>query len=160
MEIRKTRAAEIDAVMDIYAQARKFMAEHDNPNQWKTHKPLREHIERDIAEGYHYVCTEDDEIIGVFRFSKGIDPTYVKIYDGQWLDDSEYAVVHSIASSGKVKGTGSFCLEWAYNQHNNIRIDTHRDNYVMQNLLKKLGYKYCGIIYLADGDERLAFQKI
>ncbi len=160
MEIRQTKITELDRVMEIYAHARKFMAEHDNPNQWKNTKPAREQIEKDIAAGEHYVCVDDGEILGVFKFAVGVDPTYVNIYEGQWLDDSEYAVVHTVASSGKVKGIGSHCLEWAYNRHKNVRIDTHRDNYVMQNMLKKLGFKYCGIIYLEDGDERLAFQKI
>ena len=41
----------------------------------------------------------------------------------------------------------------------NLKIDTHRDNYPMQKSLKKNGFEYCGIIYLADGNERLAFQK-
>jgi hypothetical protein len=30
----------------------------------------------------------------------------------------------------------------------------------MQKLLSKLGYTYCGLIYLEDGAERIAFQKI
>ena len=41
-----------------------------------------------------------------------------------------------------------------------IRIDTHEDNVVMQNLLKKLGFKFCGIIHLKNGDKRLAYEKI
>jgi L-amino acid N-acyltransferase YncA len=34
MKIRKTTEKDIERVMDIYAYARKFMAEHGNPNQW------------------------------------------------------------------------------------------------------------------------------
>ena len=30
----------------------------------------------------------------------------------------------------------------------------------MQRLLEKSGFKYCGIIYLEDGNERIAFEKI
>ena len=29
----------------------------------------------------------------------------------------------------------------------------------MRHLMEKHGFDYCGIIYLANGDERLAFQK-
>jgi RimJ/RimL family protein N-acetyltransferase len=47
-----------------------------------------------------------------------------------------------------------FCLAHT----GNIRIDTHRDNTIMQHLLSKYGFQYCGIIYLANGDERLAYQ--
>ena len=41
----------------------------------------------------------------------------------------------------------------------NLKIDTHRDNRIMQHLLDKNGFTYCGIIYLDDGTERLAYQK-
>ena len=40
-----------------------------------------------------------------------------------------------------------------------IRVDTHRDNLPMQRMLQKNGFIYCGIIYLADGKERFAFEK-
>ena len=61
--------------------------------------------------------------------------------------------------AGKAKGVGSFCMNWAYEQFPNVKIDTHRDNVVMQNMLKKNGFVYCGIIHLVNGEERLAFQK-
>lgn len=159
MEIRKTKIEELDIVMEIYAYARQFMADHGNPNQWKKTNPPRERVEQDILEGKSHVCVEGDEILGVFYFAKEIDPTYVTIYEGQWKNEREYAVVHRIASAGKAKGVGSFCMNWAYEQFPNVKIDTHRDNVVMQNMLKKNGFQYCGIIHLANGEERLAFQK-
>ena len=39
-------------------------------------------------------------------------------------------------------------------------VDTHRDNAIMQHNIKKHGFTYCGIIYLANGDKRLAYQKL
>ena len=116
-------------------------------------------IEADICSGDLYVCTEDDAIEAVFFYKEGIDPTYLKIYDGQWKNDAPYGVVHRITSSGKVKGAASFCLDWAFSQCGNLKIDTHENNVVMQNLLKKNGFTYCGRIYVDDGGERLAFQK-
>lgn len=41
-----------------------------------------------------------------------------------------------------------------------IKVDTHRDNLSMQALLKKNNFKYCGIIFLEDGAERIAFEKV
>ena len=159
MEIRQTKLEELDQVMAIYTKARQFMAEHGNPSQWGTTKPARAQIASDIEQGKSYVCVENGEIAAVCFYSEGIDKTYVKIYEGQWLNDKPYGVVHRIASAGTVKGAGSFCLNWAFAQCGNLKIDTHRDNVVMQNTLKKNGFQYCGIIYLEDGDERLAFQK-
>lgn len=160
MEIRKTTFADLERVMEIYALAREFMVKTGNPDQWKTHKPQRELIEKDIEIGQSYVCIDGGKVVGVLAFIPGEDPTYKVIHGGKWKDNSSYAVVHRIASSGEVKGTGTFMMRWAENQFPHIRIDTHRDNRVMQNMLSKLGYSYCGIIHLEDGDERLAFEKI
>ena len=160
MTIRKAVKNDLPYIFEIYARARKFMAENGNPNQWGDIKPGKELVESDIENGISYVCEKDGEILGVFAFIYGEDPTYKIIYDGEWLSDEPYAVIHRIASSGKVKGTGEFCLKWALSQYPNIRIDTHKDNTVMRYLMDKLGFAYCGIIHLEDGDERLAFQKI
>ena len=51
-------------------------------------------------------------------------------------------------------------LRFAFTMTDNIRIDTHRDNQTMRRLLARYGFIECGIIYLANGDERLAFQLI
>mgnify|MGYP000653487989 CR=1 FL=1 len=65
-------------------------------------------IETDIRFGNLYVCIEKDTIEAVFFYKDGIDPTYLKIYDGQWKNDAPYGVVHRITSSGKVKGASLF----------------------------------------------------
>lgn len=160
MQIRKTKIEELDTCMAIYAHARAFMAAHGNPNQWGQTKPPREQVQADIEQGNSYVCVENGEIAAVFFYSEEPDPTYVQIYDGAWKNEAPYGVVHRIASAGTVKGAGSFCLNWAYSQCGNLKIDTHKDNIVMQNTLKKNGFSYCGIIHLLNGDPRMAYQKI
>jgi len=95
----------------------------------------------------------------VFYFKVEEDPTYAKIYEGEWLNDKPYGVVHRIASNGMQKGVASYCLQWCLEQCHNIRVDTHRDNLVMQEILRRNGYQRCGIIYVANGTERIAFQK-
>ena len=159
MEIRQTQKSEFDYVMKMYENARKFMAEHGNPNQWGKTNPPPEVIKADIENHNSYVCVEDGRIIATFFYKEGPDPTYAKIFDGEWLNDRPYGVVHRITSDGTVKGAASFCLQWALSKCGNIRIDTHRDNIVMQNMLSKNGFKKCGIIYIKDGSERFAYQK-
>lgn len=135
------------------------MAEHGNPDQWKVSYPPVELVEKDVRDGNCYVCEEEGRIVAVFYYKKEEDPTYSYIEDGQWISEEPYGVVHRITSDGTVKGTASFCLAWAFEQCGNLRIDTHRDNVVMQNLLKKNGFSYCGIIYAEGHSERLAYQK-
>ena len=164
MRIRYSTEQDIERIMEIYSFARKYMAEHGNPNQWgPTNWPPKELILRDIRDNNSYVCLNDDDaVIGTFFFIQGkdIEPTYRNIVDGGWLDDSPYGVVHRIAGDGSEKGIGAFCINWAYEQCGHLRIDTHGDNIVMQNLLKKLGFVHCGTIYVEeDNNPRLAFER-
>ena len=159
MRIRHSTAKDLPAMEEIYARARVFMAENGNPTQWVNGYPVHEVLVEDIRKGYSYVCEEDGEIIATFYFEIGVEPTYLKIYEGAWLDDEPYGVVHRIASAEGRRGTAGFCLDWCFEQCGNVRIDTHRNNIPMQGALKKNGYSYCGVIYLENGDERWAYQK-
>lgn len=164
MQIRHSMEADLIRIMEIYEYARHFMAEHGNPNQWgATNWPPEELIRSDIEEGSSYVCVFEDRIVGTFFYDwgKDIEPTYHVIEDGAWLDDSPYGTIHRIASDGTVKGVGKFCIEWAYGKCGHLRMDTHGDNWVMQNMLKKNGFVYCGIVHVAeDNDPRLAYEKV
>ena len=164
MEIHHSTAEDIRRIMEIYEYARQFMAEHGNPNQWgPTNWPPEELIRSDIADGNSYVCVHDGRIVGTFFFNQGkdIEPTYRVIENGAWLNNSPYGVIHRVAGDGTVKGIGSFCIDWALKQCSHLRADTHGDNIVMQNLLKKNGFTYCGIIHVTeDCYPRLAYEKI
>lgn len=159
MNIRKSTADDLPVILQLYDHARLFMAEHGNPSQWGTTDPAPDLIQEDIRTNRSYVCTENGNIIATFYFDIAPDPTYAVIKNGKWLSDAPYGVVHRITSDGSVKGAASFCLDWAFAQCKNLRIDTHRDNLVMQNLLKKNQFQYCGIITVENGSERLAYQK-
>lgn len=160
MKIRRAVFEEMDILMGKYENARRFMEEHGNPDQWGTNYPPRELVGKDVQEGNCYVCEHERNIVGVFYYKEGRDVTYAVIEEGKWVSEEPYGVVHRITSDGTVKGTASFCLDWAFRQCGNLRIDTHRDNVVMQKLLKKNGFSYCGIIHIEDGSERLAYQKV
>ena len=159
MDIRKTTLEEIDLLMEMYANARTFMAAHGNPDQWKNGYPSRDRVIADIESGCSYVCEYDGRIIATFFYKRGDDATYREIFDGHWLNDAPYSVVHRITADGTVRGAASFCLDWAFARCGNLKIDTHRDNSVMQRLLEKNGFQYCGVIYTDDGSERMAYQK-
>ncbi|RGY99404.1 GNAT family N-acetyltransferase [Clostridium sp. AM58-1XD] len=160
MKIRKATERDLERLLEIYEEARIFMAENGNPNQWGTSYPEKSLLIHDLEEGCSYVCTGDDgQILGTFYFRIGDEPNYHMIYDGKWLNDNPYAVVHRIASAARAKGAASFCLEWCFSQYNNIRIDTHRQNLPMQHMLEKNGFTLCGTVFVEDGSERIAYQK-
>ena len=161
MIIRLAELREKDEILSIYDSARVFMRESGNPNQWAGKYPDEDTVLRDIENEKLYVCTENNDILAVFFYTVGIDPTYLKIYDGKWVNDKPYGVIHRIAVSNKARGKGvaKVCFDFAYDKCGNVRIDTPRDNIPMQRALEKNGFTRCGIIYLANGDERIAYQR-
>lgn len=163
MFIRHAEEKDFNRIMEIYEYARTFMAETGNPNQWgPTNWPPAKLIREDIELGRCYVCVEGDKVAGVFCFVFGedIEPTYAVIEDGEWKHLGPYGVIHRIAGDGSVKGIGKFCLDWAFEKCGHLRIDTHTDNKVMQNLLVKNGFEKCGIIYVEEDDyPRFAYER-
>lgn len=160
MEIRKASMADLDGMMELYAEARQFMREHGNPDQWGTTHPPKDMIIDDIERGKSYVCEEDGHLLGTFYLAVETEPDYGVIYDGGWLNDAPYGVMHRVACPGRKRGVATFCVNWCLEQcGGNLRIDTHHDNLPMQSMLAKNGFTRCGIIHLADGSPRIAYQK-
>lgn len=157
MHIRKATTADMAEIMRIYATARKFMAQNGNPTQWADGYPKQELLESDIEKECLYVCETSQGINAVFYTAGGIDPTYINIYGGKWLNDNPYGVIHRIASDGSQRGVLKFCIEYCKQFYRDIKIDTHEDNKIMQHLLEKNGFCRCGIIHLENGDERIAY---
>jgi len=159
MEIRKSTPEDIDPIMNCINTARQMMRAGGNNVQWTNGYPSKELMLDSIKNGFNFLIFENDEVVATFDFIIGDDPNYAAIENGSWLNDEKYGVIHRLASNGKAKGVAQFCFEWCFSQFPNIRIDTHETNIAMQKVLEKLGYKKCGIIYVADGTPRLAFQK-
>ena len=160
MYIRNSERKDIEIIMSIYDNARKFMRQNNNLHQWTDGFPQQHIIEEDIKKRQSYVVIDsNDEIVCVFAFLEGPDITYSKIYDGEWPNNNDYHVIHRIAVREHKKGIASFVYDECLKKSPIIRIDTHRDNIPMQQSLKKNGFTYCGIIHLLNGDERLAYQK-
>lgn len=157
-QIRKAVWADFDRILEIYRIAREFMAKTGNPTQWGTHYPPVSMLEGDIPAGNLYVV-EDDLIHGVFAYFTEPDPTYGYIEDGAWLDHSPYGTIHRVAGDGS-GGIFTAVLQFAMEQNPHVRIDTHADNKVMQHVLEKHGFQRTGIIYLEDGDPRIAFERV
>ncbi len=166
MEFRKTIKKDIESIMRIVNQAKEYFKKN-KINQWQDGYPNTKVIEEDIKNKCSYVLLNDNTVVGTSVIDFGGEATYNNIYNGKWLSDSKYAVIHRIAIDNNYKGLGiaaeiirnaeKLCVE---NDIKSIRVDTHKDNISMQRLLKKNGFTYCGIIYLEDKSERIAFEKI
>jgi len=157
-QIRVAKTEDLPRVEEIYAYARQFMEHTGNPTQWGKTEPQVSQLKTDIAEEKLYVI-ESDGIHGVFFFTIGDDPTYARIEDGSWLSDAPYGTIHRIAGdgSGGIVGTA---VAFARGKIRHLRIDTHRDNKVMQHVVEKHGFSRRGIIYVSDGSPRIAYEMV
>lgn len=150
---------DLDDMMVIYDYARGWMAENGNPNQWINGYPTREAIAMDIEKGVSHVIISNGSIVGAFSFIIGEDPTY-NVIEGAWLNDNPYGTIHRIAAAPGVKGIADSALDYCLKSGVDIRIDTYKDNAPMLGWITSRGFKYCGIIYIANGTPRKAFQLV
>lgn len=158
--IRKATYEDLPELMEVFGKAREIMRASGNMHQWNDTYPSEDIIREDIAHGFcHVLCDNCGRIMATMAFIPGPDPTYSVIYDGDWVDDSEYYVIHRIAVREPGHNSAAQLFEWAFSQTGSIRIDTHKDNIIMHHILGKQGFTHCGRILLANGDAREAFQK-
>ncbi len=156
MNIRKAIPDDLDEIMSIYRIAQDFMIESGNP-QWGHSYPQEELIRNDIENGVCHLIFDEEGVHGVFALFDGIEPTYKYIENGQWLNDEPYVTVHRIASDCKVHGIFKCAINYCKDISDNIRIDTHKSNLIMQKQIEKNGFQKCGIIYVRESS-RIAYQ--
>lgn len=166
MKFRIAKNEDIQEIMDIIKKAQIYL-KNQGVNQWQNNYPNKDAIQTDIDKKDLYLLVEDKDILGIVALSFEGEDTYEKIYEGQWITHDKYAVIHRMAvdMDKKRNGLGNAILEEVEKiciskNIKSIKIDTHRDNKSMRGLLEKNGFIYCGIIYLKDGNERIAFEKV
>ncbi len=156
--IRKSGPEDYQTLLRLYAVAREAMKQSGNPTQWGEDRPYPSRIEADIREGLGYVVERGGRICGAFALLTTPEPTYAVI-DGAWQNDEPYVTLHRVASDGTERGVLHEMLAFAERVCPCIRIDTHENNRIMQHILAKEGFVFCGVITLADGSPRLAYQR-
>ena len=162
MEIRMAYPNEINRIMEIIQDGKDSLATA-GVDQWQDGYPDQEIIFEDILESRGYVAVENQEVVAYAALYKGNEAAYNDIYDGKWEHDNYlYISFHRVAVAKEAAGRGvaqTFLQGLIEGEKGpDFRCDTHPDNKVMQHLLEKLGFHYCGKVPI-DG-VRLAYQKI
>ena len=170
MVIRSATPADLPALRPVFEAAKGIMRADGNLSQWSAPGfPDDSLLLRDIARGGGFVIESTvmpgltghlaaPRIVAYFALLPSPEPTY-DVIDGAWLTDEPYGVIHRMASYPEAHGIFSTIIDYATSRFAHLRIDTHRDNHIMQHLIKKHGFTYCGIIWLEDGTERLAYER-
>ena len=157
MNIRNATQADIQGVLKIYETARSYMKDTGNPHQWADFYPPTDLVMRDLEGGNLFVMEDGAELCGVFAFFPEGDAIYDTI-NGEWLNSLPHAAIHRVASAGTRKGILAACVEYCLTRANNLKIDTYKDNAVMQHQLKKCGFVPCGTVCVPSLGEFIAFQ--
>ena len=159
LTVRPATAADLPALAEIYRHARAFMAAAGNPTQWGTTNPPMATLEEDIRCGQLFLVCDGGTPCGAFALVPGADPTYAVI-EGAWRSDAPYATIHRLAGNGSRHGVFGAAVAFAAARYPHLRIDTHQNNRPMRTLIPRAGFAYCGVIHLADGSPRLAYERL
>ena len=162
MELRKARKEETNVSYRCIDDAREYHTQLGFV-QWHPGYPTLDTIESDIEAGVGYVFADGSDVYGYCCIIIGDEPAY-NVIDGAWKTDRAYAVVHRLAfaehSRGKSLSSQAFtfikelCIE---NGIEAIRVDTQNENKVMQHILEREGFEYCGLVTF-DGGPKLAYE--
>jgi len=166
MDFRRAVMRDLPDLMRIYADARDYLLAC-GVNQWQDGYPQWHVVRQDILARAAYVAAQDDIVLGALAVFFGEEPDYRRIVRGSWIGGGEYAAVHRFAVTAAQRGRGaaSFMMREAENIARmagavSVRIDTHEFNRTMRRFLEKSGFRYCGEIFLADGQGRVAYEKL
>ncbi len=161
---RKATLSEINPIWDILQQAI-IRRKNDGSNQWQDGYPNLEVVKKDIEKESGYVLTEGKTIVGYIAVLINDEPAYEKI-EGEWLTNDDFVLFHRVAIAENYLGKGlakmmiNYIEDFALkNKIKSIKADTNFDNDAMLNIFEKIGYKYCGQVYLR-GNPRRAFEKV
>ena len=134
-------------------------------DQWQNGYPDEVCIKNDILERKGYFLVYGKAIVGYMCIDFDGEPAYDNL-QGKWLSHMPYVVVHRmvINNTFKKKGLASIAFQLVeklaiQNGIQSFRVDTDIDNKIMQHILNKNGFQYCGIVNF-DNSEKIAFEKL
>lgn len=162
MQLRKATMQDINSILSIINLAKEYF-KNNQIDQWQNGYPNEESTIKDIKNGHSYVICDGNLVVATAAIIDDVDPNYAIIENGEWLSDEAYVCVHRVATLPKYKGQGLAGRFLTYAKtlgKKSVRIDTHEDNMSMQRMILKNGFHYCGIVYMADGAKRFAYEWI
>ena len=157
---------QLEAAMKMIEDGRTYL-KNQGLDQWQNGYPNKDSILADIQNNKGYFLTDGQHHLAYLCMDFDGEPAYNDI-KGNWLTpaDAKYMVIHRLAANAEYRDKGlsstllhlaeQFCKEKGIKS---IRMDTDPDNKIMQHIMKKASFTYCGTIWFAGGD-KLAYEKI
>ena len=170
MEIkyRKATMADLPQVMEAVEDARELLKLQGN-GQWQDGYPDRSDFENDIKNQRLFVIEDRNdpgEIAGVMALTY-FEEDYHHLYEGAWLSELPYMVMHRVALKKRYRGQGygkalfqAFVLQAKKEGFRSLRVDTHEGNVIMRHLLEQSGFQFCGRVILPPAKDRMVFERV
>ena len=166
MEFRLAKEVDREKIEKIYEDG-SLKLKSLGINQWQGNEKPNLNNFSNLNENKIIYVLEDKEIIVSTLIIYDKDQDYENNLVGTWNSPKPYVALHRIAtlSGARKKGYGRKIIEFAesYARENNfksVRIDTHRENKPMQNLLSSMEYNFVGLVFLDGKRERFAYEKV
>ena len=161
---RPAKYSEASQIWQILKDAIK-RRKKDGSKQWQDGYPNMEVVKRDIENKIGFVLIQNDTIIGYTAVIINDEPDYINI-EGRWLSDQDFVVYHRVAISeeflakGMAKKMIRLIEKYALSKNiYSLKADTNHDNIPMMKIFEKLGYSFCGIVYIRKSPRR-AYEKV
>lgn len=169
--LRKASAGDIPDAWQIMLQAKAQMY-REGKHQWDENYPTVPILENDVRHGWGHVMEQETSCghkSGIIAYGAVVfdgEPAYEGLRDGHWLSMQPYVVLHRLAVADRWKRQGmavrymeAVCRMAHERGIRSFKVDTNYDNFYMQRVFARLGFKYCGLISYDTG-ERMAYEKI
>lgn len=167
---RLAEKEDIPRVMEIVVDAKRSLKKH-RVDQWQGDYPTAAAFEQDVENGELYVLCHGEDIAGFLMVTSRPEPCYDDITDGKWSSDAPYCVMHRTAVAEEYRGSGmaDFLVRCAEDISRKsgvkyLRVDTHRKNKPMQQLLRESGFRYRGNVLVSSepghDPARQAYEKL
>ncbi len=163
-QFRPAKYSEASQVWQILKDAIK-RRKKDGSNQWQDGYPNMKVVKKDIEKKIGFVLTQNDTIIGYTAVIINEEPDYINI-EGRWLSNQDFVVYHRVAISeeflakGMAKKMIKLIEQYALSKNiYSLKADTNHDNIPMMKIFEKLGYSFCGIVYIRQSPRR-AYEKV
>lgn len=159
--LRLAMPEDVSEIKRIIEEAKIYLKEQ-KINQWQGSYPEAKQLEQDVKDGLTYILMVGDDIAGTAALCPGIEPMYLHIEDGEWINGpkARYSAIHRVAISTNFRGQHlagkiiSCLLTTArLSGYKDIRVDTNSENSGMQHVIEANNFKYKGIIRTPDSDE-------
>ena len=165
---KKATLDQIDEIMIAVEDSRELLKEQGN-GQWQDGYPNRDSFVEDIKNGRLFAIFDDNDpeiLVGVCAITYS-EEDYNHLYEGKWLTDLPYVVMHRVALKKEYRNKGygkrlfEIFIDVAQKEgFHSLRIDTHEFNSIMRHIIEKFGFVYCGKAILTPNKDRVVYEKI